>query len=81
MTTAHPAATEPDRGQPKEIVVTFVAAGLCSVPGAALGPALNEQGYFVGRVERNPFWVTDGTYQAAFLATSQGVVLFAAPPN
>ncbi|HEX3792355.1 MAG TPA: hypothetical protein VHW44_31105 [Pseudonocardiaceae bacterium] len=51
------------------------------MPGAALGPALNEQGYFVGRVERNPFWVTDGTYQAAFLATSQGVVLFAAPPN
>ena len=39
------------------------------VPEAALGPALNEQGYFVGRVERNLFWVTDGTYQSAFLAT------------
>jgi len=37
------------------------------VPRAALGPALNEQGYYVGRVERNLYWVTDGTYQSAFL--------------
>jgi hypothetical protein len=34
------------------------------VPEAAFGPALNEQGYYVGRVERNLFWVTDGTYQS-----------------
>src|SRR4051812_10862470 len=33
------------------------------VPRSALGPALNEQGYYVGRVERNLYWVTDGTYQ------------------
>ncbi|HEY3749183.1 MAG TPA: MBL fold metallo-hydrolase [Pseudonocardiaceae bacterium] len=51
------------------------------VPGTALGPALNEQGYFVGRVERNLFWVTDGTYQSAFLTTPDGVVLFDAPPT
>ena len=51
------------------------------VPAAALGPALGEQGYFVGRVERNLFWVTDGTYQSAFLATADGVVLFDAPPT
>jgi glyoxylase-like metal-dependent hydrolase (beta-lactamase superfamily II) len=51
------------------------------VPEAALGPALNEQGYFVGRVERNLFWVTDGTYQSAFLVTPDGVVLFDAPPT
>jgi hypothetical protein len=51
------------------------------VPEAAFGPALNEQGYFVGRVERNLFWVTDGTYQPAFLATPVGVVLFDAPPT
>ena len=31
------------------------------VPPSAFGPALNEQGYHVGRVERNLFWVTDGT--------------------
>ncbi|HEV3211992.1 MAG TPA: MBL fold metallo-hydrolase [Acidimicrobiales bacterium] len=51
------------------------------VPAAALGPALNDQGYYVGRVERNLYWVTDGTYQAAFLTTSDGVVLFDAPPT
>ena len=48
---------------------------------SAFGPALNEQGYYVGRVERNLYWVTDGVYQAAFLTTSDGVVLFDAPPT
>jgi glyoxylase-like metal-dependent hydrolase (beta-lactamase superfamily II) len=51
------------------------------IPRAALGPALNEQGYYVGRVERNLFWVTDGVYQSAFLATRDGVVVFDAPPS
>jgi glyoxylase-like metal-dependent hydrolase (beta-lactamase superfamily II) len=51
------------------------------VPPTALGPALNERGYYVGRVERNLFWVTDGTYQSAFLTTNDGVVLFDAPPT
>ena len=30
------------------------------IPRSALGPALNDQGYYVGRVERNLYWVTDG---------------------
>jgi glyoxylase-like metal-dependent hydrolase (beta-lactamase superfamily II) len=47
----------------------------------ALGPALNDQGYYVGRVERNLYWVTDGTYQSAFLTTQDGVVLLDAPPT
>jgi glyoxylase-like metal-dependent hydrolase (beta-lactamase superfamily II) len=51
------------------------------IPPSSLGPALNEQGYHVGRVERNLFWVTDGTYQSAFLATEEGVVVFDAPPT
>ena len=51
------------------------------VPKSALGPALNEQGYYVGRVERNLYWVTDGVYQSAFLTTSDGVVLLDAPPT
>ena len=51
------------------------------IPQPALGPALNEQGYFVGRVERNLYWVTDGTYQSAFLTTTDGVVLLDAPPT
>ncbi len=51
------------------------------IPPSALGPAVNEQGFYVGRVERNLYWVTDGTYQAAFLTTRDGVVLFDAPPT
>jgi glyoxylase-like metal-dependent hydrolase (beta-lactamase superfamily II) len=51
------------------------------IPPSALGPALNDQGYHVGRVERNLYWVTDGVYNSAFLATPDGVVLFDAPPS
>ena len=51
------------------------------VAASAFGPALNEQGYYVGRIERNLYWITDGVYQAAFLTTSDGVVLFDAPPT
>jgi glyoxylase-like metal-dependent hydrolase (beta-lactamase superfamily II) len=51
------------------------------VPRSALGPALNDQGYYVGQVQRNLYWVTDGTYQSAFLTTPDGVVLFDAPPT
>src|ERR1700680_3438756 len=49
------------------------------VPKSALGPALNAQGYYVGRVEKNLYWVTDATYQCAFLTTKDGVVLLDAP--
>ncbi|HEV2257314.1 MAG TPA: MBL fold metallo-hydrolase [Streptosporangiaceae bacterium] len=51
------------------------------VPPSALGPAVNAQGYYAGRVEKNLYWVTDGSYQAAFLTTREGVVLFDAPPS
>ena len=51
------------------------------IPQSALGPALNAQGYYVGRVHKNLYWITDGTYQAAFLTTRTGVVLFDAPPS
>jgi glyoxylase-like metal-dependent hydrolase (beta-lactamase superfamily II) len=51
------------------------------IPASALGPAVNGQGYYVGRVEGNLYWVTDGTYQCAFLTTCDGVVLFDAPPG
>jgi len=51
------------------------------IPPSALGPAVNEQGYYVGRVQKSLYWVTDSTYQAAFLTTRDGVVLFDAPPS
>jgi glyoxylase-like metal-dependent hydrolase (beta-lactamase superfamily II) len=49
------------------------------IPASSLGPAVNEQGYYVGRVERNLYWVTDGVYQCGFLTTPDGVILFDAP--
>jgi glyoxylase-like metal-dependent hydrolase (beta-lactamase superfamily II) len=55
--------------------------GYAPIPRSALGPAVNDQGYYVGRVERNLYYVTDGVYQSAFLTTSDGVVLFDAPPS
>ena len=51
------------------------------IPRSALGPALNDQRYYVGRVERNLYWVTDGVYQSAFLTTRDGVAVFDAPPS
>jgi glyoxylase-like metal-dependent hydrolase (beta-lactamase superfamily II) len=51
------------------------------IPPSALGPAVNAQGYYAGQVEKNLYWVTDGTYQSAFLTTRAGVVLFDAPPT
>jgi hypothetical protein len=51
------------------------------VPWSSLDPALNEKGYYVGRVERSLYWITDGDYTCAFLATRDGVALFNAPPT
>ena len=51
------------------------------IPQSAIGPPLNKYGYYVGRVERNLYYVTDGVYQSAFLATTDGVVLLDAPPT
>src|SRR5258708_33115774 len=50
-------------------------------PESAPGPPPQAQGCYVGRVEKNLHWVTDGTYQCAFLTTKDGVVLLDAPPT
>ncbi|HYX77011.1 MAG TPA: MBL fold metallo-hydrolase [Gaiellaceae bacterium] len=60
---------------------TNVLPDYAPIPPQALGPTLNEQGYYVGRVERNLYYVTDGVYQSAFLTTSDGVVVLDAPPT
>jgi len=51
------------------------------VPPSAVGPALNESGYFVGHIGGNLYWVTEGFTQAMFLTTPHGVVLCDAPPT
>jgi glyoxylase-like metal-dependent hydrolase (beta-lactamase superfamily II) len=55
--------------------------GCAPIPGTGFGPPVDDRGYYVGRIEGNLYWVTDGTYQSAFLTTSDGVVLFDAPPT
>jgi hypothetical protein len=66
---------------PGSDAVKSVERATAPIPESALGPALNEPGCYVGRVEGNLYWVMDGTYQSAFLTTSDGVVLFDAPPT
>jgi len=51
------------------------------IPPSALGPALNADGYFVGAIANNLYWVTDSFYQAMFVTTRDGVVLVDAPPT
>ncbi|MFC5835081.1 MBL fold metallo-hydrolase [Nonomuraea insulae] len=51
------------------------------IPAEAFGPALNADGYHVGQIAGNLYWVTDSSYQAMFLSTRQGVVLVDAPPT
>src|SRR5260221_12006703 len=55
--------------------------GYAPVPPSALGPALNADGYFVGRITDTLSWVTDSFYQAMFLTTRDGVGLIDAPPT
>ena len=43
------------------------------VPRASLGPADNGRGNYVGGVERNLYWITDGDYHPVFLTTREHV--------
>jgi glyoxylase-like metal-dependent hydrolase (beta-lactamase superfamily II) len=61
-----------------------IEAGPCTsagIPPRSRGPVVNPLGYYMGRVEGNLYWVTDGTYQSAFVTTLDGVVLLDAPPS
>ncbi|WP_236654285.1 MBL fold metallo-hydrolase [Streptacidiphilus anmyonensis] len=51
------------------------------VPPSSLGPALNAAGYYVAPIADALHWVTDGSYQAMFLTTREGVMLVDAPPT
>ncbi|MEU9455048.1 MBL fold metallo-hydrolase [Streptomyces sp. NPDC048277] len=51
------------------------------IPAASVGPTPNADGYYVGRIAGNLYWVTDSYYQSMFLTTTRGVVLVDAPPT
>jgi hypothetical protein len=42
-------------------------------PSAGAGPAFNEEGSYVGRVERDLCWAPHGTQQSAFLKARDGL--------
>jgi glyoxylase-like metal-dependent hydrolase (beta-lactamase superfamily II) len=73
--------TTAERSQTPRVRTPSALPDYAPIPKSALGPAVNEQGYYVGRVERNLYWITDGVYQSAFLTTRDGVVLLDAPPT
>lgn len=51
------------------------------VPSGSFGPPMNADGYYVGQIHDNLYWVTDGFYQSMFLAGTRGVVVVDAPPT
>ena len=51
------------------------------IPESARGPAIPEKGYLVEEIGDNLYWVTDGSYNAMFLVTDEGVVAVDAPPS
>jgi glyoxylase-like metal-dependent hydrolase (beta-lactamase superfamily II) len=51
------------------------------LPETARGPAIPEQGYLVEEIRDGLYWVTDGSYQAMFLTTGEGVIAVDAPPS
>jgi glyoxylase-like metal-dependent hydrolase (beta-lactamase superfamily II) len=51
------------------------------VPKSALGPPVNADGYFVGQIKGDLYWVTDSFYTVMFLTTKDGVVIVDAPPT
>ncbi len=67
---------------PARVTGLAAAAGPAPVPESARGPAIpREKGYLVQQVRDGLYWVTDGTYQAMFLTTGQGVIAVDAPPS
>jgi glyoxylase-like metal-dependent hydrolase (beta-lactamase superfamily II) len=54
---------------------------MTQIPESARGPPIPEEGYLVEEIRDNLYWVTDGSYDAMFLVTDEGVVVVDAPPS
>lgn len=79
--TFAPALADLTLAGPAEAAAATGLPDYAPVPDAAVGPALNADGYYVGRIGGHLYWVTDGYYQAMFLTTTTGVVVVDAPPT
>jgi glyoxylase-like metal-dependent hydrolase (beta-lactamase superfamily II)/sugar lactone lactonase YvrE len=58
-----------------------MAAGAPALPETAVGPAVGEEGYWIEDLGDGLYVVSDGSYQAAFLTTGEGVIVVDAPPS
>lgn len=56
-------------------------ATMTQITESARGPPIPEEGYLVEEIRDNLYWVTDGSYNAMFLVTDEGVVVVDAPPS
>ena len=61
--------------------MTASTARLRASPPVVAQPRPQRPGVYVGRVERNLHWVTDGSCQSAFLTTRDNVVLNRRAPS
>jgi hypothetical protein len=59
--------------QRRTAVTSPILPDYVPVPRASLGPAVTGRGNYVGGVERNLYWVTDGDCHPAFLTTRERV--------
>lgn len=69
----------------REVEVTAAAEGMeaaAPLPATAMGPTVpQDKGYLVEEIKDGLYWVTNGTYQAMFLTTGEGVIAVDAPPS
>src|SRR5687768_699342 len=74
--TANTVSLDPDSPDSYRAFAPELAQTLARVP--KIDP---ESGVYAGEVKPDLFWVTDGIYQAAFLRTGEGIVVFDAPAS
>ncbi len=51
------------------------------IPASALGPVIGPSGYYTESFGHGAYMVTDGTYQALFLVSTEGVIVVDNPPT
>lgn len=65
-----------------DALAALTASQPAPLPEAAVGPEIpQDKGYLVEDLGNGLYVVGDGSYQAAFLTTGEGVIVFDAPPN
>jgi glyoxylase-like metal-dependent hydrolase (beta-lactamase superfamily II) len=73
---------QPSNSSDNATNLTATATTTPQIPPAAKGPAIpSEKGYLVQEIGNQLYSVSDGSYNAMFMVTDQGVVAIDAPPT